>query len=640
MKSLLAEVLEIVLPSLPPTLGSPEAVTRLRAQATLLAPVACGGFECRLRADASQIDLSQCIRADEGEPPVLAAHLARMASAGLADDPSWARLSQFCAEWMDPSSPLHAGIHNIWLEFDLDGGKSGAPEPSIFLSLVPSSWRDTLAGTERALSLLLGKPLPSPLRENVARCFHACPGVASVSQVGAMLSREGEALRVCVQQLAPDQILPYLLEIGWPGPAAELETVISRLGAHAGQITLLDIDVGHRVQPSIALEYGFGRRPESKPGWAAFLDLLVKEGLCAPPKRDALLGWPGYAKPGDSRAPWPGFLLAASLLQPPDRFSMIERTLNHAKISLKPQRPLEAKAYLQFRHEFADIKPAPPKPQKLSLPDGDPRARPAATDEAYREQVRDYYDATTEVYLAHLGSSVQGWLVVGADGREDAAASNAHLAARAGIRPGQRVLDAGCGVCGPAVDIARAIEGVEIDGVTLSPVQARLAQARIGEAGLEGRVRVWVGDYHALLFPPETFDMVYFFESCGYSYDPRRLFSEVFRVLRRGGHLYIKDAFQPDRPLSEREREEVSVFDRLFAYRTPTLSQTVGDISGAGFHDIQTADLTGIVGQMRWRRALGDAEGGSAELSAFGVLHNYPFTSLPLFCAEVIARKK
>lgn len=638
MKPSLADMLEVVLPALSPALATPEAATRLRAQARLLAPVACAGFECRLRADSPQVDLSQCIRRDEGDPPILAAHLARMASAGIADDPSWARLGEFCAEWMAPSSPLHAGIHNIWLEFDLDGEASGAPAPSIFLSFVPAPWRETLANTERALSLLFGEPLSSPLRENVARCFAACPNVSSVSQIGAMLSRKDEALRVCVQRLAADQILPYLLEIGWPGPKDGLETLMARLGAFSGDITLLDMDVGAGVHPQIGVEYGFGAEPEGKPRWAAFLDALAQQGLCAPEKRAGLLAWPGYTRPTGSPLPWPDFLIAESLLQPPDRFSMIQRKLNHVKITLRPQRPPEAKGYLQFTHECFPMKPAPPKPQKLSLPDGDPRARPAATDEACRAQVRDYYDAATEAYLAHLGSSVQGWLVVGADGREDAAASNAHLAARAGIRPGQRVLDAGCGVCGPAVDIARAIEGVEIDGVTLSPVQARIAQARIREAGLEGRVRVWVADYHDLPFPPETFDVVYFFESSGYSYNPRRLFAEVFRVLRRGGRLYIKDAFQPDRPLSEREREEVAVFNQLFAYRTPTLSQTVEHISGAGFHDIQTADLTGIVGQMRWRQALGDAAGG-AQLSAFGELHNYPFRSLPLFCAEVIARK-
>ena len=61
-------------------------------------------------------------------------------------------------------------------------------------------------------------------------------------------------------------------------------------------------------------------------------------------------------KPGDGPAPWPGFLLAASLLEPPDKFSMIARTLSHVKISLKPQGPPEAKAYLQFRHEFASIR--------------------------------------------------------------------------------------------------------------------------------------------------------------------------------------------------------------------------------------------------------------------------------------------
>lgn len=355
MKSSLAEVQEIVLPSLPPTLASPEAAARLRAQFHLLSPVACGIFECRLRADSPQVDLSQYIRRDEGEIPVLAAHLARMAAEGLADGAAWPRLSRFCAEWMDPSSPLFAHIHTIWLEFDLDGRKS-APEPSIFLSFSPAPGREAFAVAERALDILLGGPLSPAVRANTSRCFEACRGAARVSHVGAMLPRQTEALRICVSHLAADQILPYLNEIGWRGPACELEAMMARLGAFAGQIGLLDIDAGVEVQPTVALEYACRREPHATEGWAGFLGLLAGQGLCAPEKRAALLDWPGYTKPGDGPAPWPGFLLAASLLEPPDKFSMIARTLSHVKISLKPQGPPEAKAYLQFRHEFASIR--------------------------------------------------------------------------------------------------------------------------------------------------------------------------------------------------------------------------------------------------------------------------------------------
>ncbi|MES2692196.1 MAG: class I SAM-dependent methyltransferase, partial [Verrucomicrobiota bacterium] len=123
-------------------------------------------------------------------------------------------------------------------------------------------------------------------------------------------------------------------------------------------------------------------------------------------------------------------------------------------------------------------------------------------------QVKEYYDSTNALYLEHLGSTFQAGLI-SVDGRP--VGPNQHtriLAARAGLQPGMRVLDAGCGVCGPALEIARAIEGVVVDGVTISPEQLRTAEERIRAAGMEARVRVRQADYHALPFAEGEFDAV------------------------------------------------------------------------------------------------------------------------------------
>jgi cyclopropane-fatty-acyl-phospholipid synthase len=72
------------------------------------------------------------------------------------------------------------------------------------------------------------------------------------------------------------------------------------------------------------------------------------------------------------------------------------------------------------------------------------------------------------------------------------------------LRPGERLLDIGCGWGGLVMHAAKRY-GVEALGVTLSSQQAELAQERIRGAGLEDRCRVELRDYRDV---EGTFDKV------------------------------------------------------------------------------------------------------------------------------------
>ncbi len=65
------------------------------------------------------------------------------------------------------------------------------------------------------------------------------------------------------------------------------------------------------------------------------------------------------------------------------------------------------------------------------------------------------------------------------------------------LRPGQRLLDIGCGWGGLVIYAAKHY-GVEVMGITLSQPQADLANERIAQAGLAERCRVEVCDYREL----------------------------------------------------------------------------------------------------------------------------------------------
>ena len=614
MSGSFSDVLALALPALPPELAPDPVQRSLQRSATDLAPVHRGGLEVRLGANDPRVDLQQCIVPSDGEPGRALAHLrARPAEPALAG---------LVERWGDPANGWHEQIAEIWLEYDRPEPGAGPAVPSVFIGLpqTVSGGSRKLEVVEGVLDVLLGVTW-LPWRESLRRAFEACHD-AFVSHVGVMLSRQTHTLRLNFKRLRPDTLMAHLRRVGWSADEGDLLSVALPLFDLADRVTVC-LDVGQAVAPGVGFECIVDPGPEEQKRWERLLDHCVQRGWCTPGKRSALLRWPGTETPPESVAPWPDALIAESLTQPPGTLGVFERRLSHVKVVHQPGQEPRGKGYLWFGHEWHRIEQAGAPAERLSQ-------------ESHLDRVRAYYDSTAAAYVDHLGTTFQGWLL-GASG--DPATSNRKLATRAGVEAGQLLLDAGCGVCGPALDIAGAF-GVEVDAITISDVQASLATDLIRDAAMHGRVRVRAGDYHELPWADDRFDVALFLESAGQSETPVELYREMERVLKPGGRLYVKDAFKPpDGKLSPAAREDVAKFDAMFAYRTTTLDQTVEAMAAAGFEIDRAVDLTGMVTGDRWREALVEERGGALHASALGALHPAAPKTWPVFCGEVIARK-
>lgn len=350
MPSTLTESIHLLLPNLVPKLVAPDAIWGLKTLTDNLTPILRGGFECRLGANRSQVDFQQCIIRDESELILLQEAIAIIASGdGISTDTRWSQLQYFLGQWQLSLQ----SIPEIWLEYDSDISSVFLPLPAIFFGLPQKRFPtiDTYAIAAKSLDLLLGRSGWHKWQDNLERCFRACPHGVFVSHIGVMLSRNVPALRVNVKGLQPAALISYLQEIGWPGETKEVEALMKQLFSLVDRVTVC-LDVGKRIYPQIGLECILVHQPEQDSRWATFLDYLLERGLCTPEKREALLKWPGQTNPVNSPAPWPGHLIAASLLQPRERFTLFDRRLSHLKIVYRPQCPLEAKAYLWFEHKF------------------------------------------------------------------------------------------------------------------------------------------------------------------------------------------------------------------------------------------------------------------------------------------------
>jgi cyclopropane-fatty-acyl-phospholipid synthase len=125
-----------------------------------------------------------------------------------------------------------------------------------------------------------------------------------------------------------------------------------------------------------------------------------------------------------------------------------------------------------------------------------------------RRNVHHHYDHNAEFYRLFLDEDMQyscAYFTAEDVTLEEAQeAKKRHIAAKLDIRPGQRVLDIGCGFGGMALFLARNY-GVQVTGVTLSTEQHKVARERAARLGLSRLVDIRLEDYRHLR---ERFDRI------------------------------------------------------------------------------------------------------------------------------------
>jgi ubiquinone/menaquinone biosynthesis C-methylase UbiE len=166
-----------------------------------------------------------------------------------------------------------------------------------------------------------------------------------------------------------------------------------------------------------------------------------------------------------------------------------------------------------------------------------------------------------------------------------------------GLKPGMKVVDAGCGVCGPAIYFAQNA-GVEVHAVTISKEQYEQAQKRIAEAGVQDKVKVYHGDYHELksVIGSKGFDVVYFLESFGHSPYHHKAIDSAWKVLKSGGLLYVKDLFRREPLLEEHAAKierEITKINESYRYNIADLYEVLGHLRKQGWilSKFKTIDL-------------------------------------------------
>ncbi|MFE4665059.1 class I SAM-dependent methyltransferase [Streptomyces sp. NPDC056716] len=225
--------------------------------------------------------------------------------------------------------------------------------------------------------------------------------------------------------------------------------------------------------------------------------------------------------------------------------------------------------------------PPPPPGEEIRRP-----RRHLHTKRSDRQAISHHYDVGNDFYEIVLGPSMVYSCAYWEDGGtlEDAQRDKLELICqKLDLKPGQRLLDVGCGWGSLVLHAARE-HGVEAVGVTLSQEQAAYARKRVADEGLTDKVEIRVQDYRDVQDGPyDAISSIGMAEHVG-AERYREYARDLYELLRPGGRLLNHQIAR--RPQYEESDYHVDQFIDAYVFPDGELAPvgtTVTQLERAGF---------------------------------------------------------
>ena len=198
-----------------------------------------------------------------------------------------------------------------------------------------------------------------------------------------------------------------------------------------------------------------------------------------------------------------------------------------------------------------------------------------------RANVAHHYDLSEELYRIFLDPDMQYSCAYFQDGDESLELAQAkkkrHIAAKLRLKPGARVLDIGSGWGGFALELAR-IHAVEVDGLTLSQEQLKVATNRAAADDLSSRARFHLRDFREDTGTYDRIVSVGMFEHVGTPHFVE-FFDAVSRLLDPDGLAVIHAIGRRDPPCENDTWIDKYIFPGAYC---PSLSEVFAAIEPSG----------------------------------------------------------
>lgn len=184
-----------------------------------------------------------------------------------------------------------------------------------------------------------------------------------------------------------------------------------------------------------------------------------------------------------------------------------------------------------------------------------------------KKAVSDYYDYTLPFYKyfwhKNAGSYAihYGFWDKNTKNLEDALQNtNKFLADKAQIQKGDFVLDAGCGIGGSSIWLAKNLHA-NVTGIAISEKQIKEAKRLAQRINVHTLTKFYVMNYLKTDFKSNSFDVVWAIESVCHAEDKKDFIKEAYRLLKKEGILIVADGFIKRQPKNDAEHTILNDFN-------------------------------------------------------------------------------
>lgn len=170
-----------------------------------------------------------------------------------------------------------------------------------------------------------------------------------------------------------------------------------------------------------------------------------------------------------------------------------------------------------------------------------------------------------------------------------------YLAQKLAIKETDNVLDVGCGIMGPAREIAR-FSGATITGLNLNEYQLKRCAILNSREQFSSRLKTQHGDFMNIPFADNTFDKIYAIEALCHAPDRAAVYKEICSKLKPGGLAAFYEwghtaKFDPENALHLKAKQMIEYGNSICELQECTESAMKRDLEEAGFILKEATDL-------------------------------------------------